>query len=819
MKKNKIKNKVNAKLGVKETKKKRPKSVRDTIPAYGFYENGIIEIVRGYFTQTYKLEEIDFENSSTEESQHIFEKFGDLLNTFDSDSYVQFTIDNVRIPPDEYKKKLILRRKDDNLDEFRKEFNDIITENIKKGRSNVQHKKYVTVCLECDGIDNAVHRFASLESSMNQVLRKLTKSNIMPLTMNERMNLLYHMLNRDETEDVAREIKIKGKTAETFNLEHIKKMGLSPKDILAPTILDFTDIKKARVGNKYIRTLYLDPKLPTRLDTDMLANIMKLPYDIVTTIGHIPMATNKAIEYVETELMKARAARMKAEEKAADHNHSFDNISEKIKRDNKNTEDLMDDIYEGDEKLFYSTLLIMIYGDSEEELDDIENSIKDSVRNSGVVFKRVPIQELGLKDSLPLCNFELKTNRQMTTTTASILLPYTTKELSGEGFFYGLNQSSNVIITHNREDDVNGNGVILGTAGSGKTMSAKWEILQAILSTDDDVIILDPQGEYTPFINQLGGQEIPIQPNSDCHINPLDLVLDMKQETDPLASKIDYITSICEIALSSTGQFSPYHRAIVERCVEILYSGYCREIEKQQDAGVNITIDRDKMPVLKDLHRILEQQREEVAKEIATALAPYAIGRQNTFAFRTNVNRNNRILSYNFKNMTKTTTQLGLAICLNDIWNTVMYNFRHHKTTRVYVDELHVYFAHRYSAEFLVTCYKMLRKWGALFTGITQNVGDMFKSEVKDIGDALINNSAFALLMKQGATDAEKLSTLYRIPDSQIDYILDSGSGSGLMITDGGANIIPFNNYIPVDTKIYKYMSSKPKDFQENFIL
>lgn len=799
--------------GVSAKKRKAPKTVQDTIPITGGYKNGIIQTTPGYFSRTYALADVDFKTAGDEEAESMFDIFGELINTFDADTYVQFTIDNTKINRQEFEKNILMKPRGDHLDIYREENNQMLKDKLKEGRSNMKHIKYMTVCMPCDGIDDAIIRFSKLDEEINATIKRISKQETFPLTLEERLNLLYRIMNRDDETPLYQTVKIDGKEAESFNLNWMKKQGLTIKDVIAPMSMEFTS-KQAKIGNKYVRTLYLS-HLPTRLSTDMIADVIELPIDMVTSVNIQPIEQSKAIRLVQRQLTKAKADKMKAEKQAAKEGYSAETMSEDIKNANEEAQLLLDDITKADQKLFFVSVLIMIYADSVAELDQEQRTVELSVAKHSCKFKTLRLlQEIGFKDSLPLCNAELGIDSLLTTTATSVFLPYTTKEISQVGgFYYGLNAISKNMIFYNRKTAINGNGFVLGTAGTGKSFSAKREMIQAALATDDCIYVVDPQGEYSTLVKYLGGEEIIIKPKSGIYLNPLDMDLEYGDDDDPVVQKSDYICSICEIALSNNKSFSPIHKSIVTRCVTAIYRKYRDYIMQRRADGENITIDRDSMPTLIDLYNELLNQDEDVARDIAFALELYTSGVYDSFSKRTNVRPDNRIISYNLKGMGETMKELGLSVCLNNIWNDIIENHRHGKRTWVYLDEFHLLVNHHHSAQFVLKIYKMARKWGGIPTGITQNVGDLLD---KPEGENILNNSTFITMLSQGPTDLGKLAALFDIPDSQLPFITNGGVGRGLYVIDQGATVLPFVDRYPTDTKLYKAMSTKPEDFDEH---
>lgn len=802
----------NKKTGAKERVRasKVPKSVQDSIPYIQVYPNGIIEGTPGYFSKSYQLEDVDFKTAADNIEELIFDTFGQLINTFDAKMCVQFTINNQKINKKEFEKKILTRLQGDALDELREENNQILRDKLKEGRSNMKHVKYMTVCIESDSIDSVISQFSQLDTELSSTIKKVSGGETEPLTLLQRLELLYDLLNRDSDTTFYQK---NGEGNESFNFKTMQKRGLTTKDCIAPMSIEFGK-NYMKLGKKFARVLSLNT-LPTKLSTDMLADVSELPLDMVTSINLQPIDPEQASKLVQRQLTKTKKDVMEAQKTAAKNGYSPDLIPEKTKNAYENAQIMMDDITHGDQKMFLTNVLVMHYADSKKDLDRDTKAIQQSVEKHFCKFKMLStMQELGFRDVLPLCNMELGINHLLTTTEASVFLPYTTRELLQEdGFYYGLNAISKNMIIYNRKSAVNSNGIILGMPGTGKSFSAKREMVNVALNTQDMIYVVDPQGEYSPLIKLLGGEEIEIKAGSDIYLNPLDMDIEYADDGDPITMKSDYICSICEIVLGGIYGLSPIQKAIINRCVRLIYKDYMAHMMDLKRKGSTITIDREAMPTLQDLYEALLMQDEEDARYIAVALELYTNGSFDTFAHRTNVKTDARIVSYNIAGMGESMRELGLNVCLNNIWNQIIENHKKGIRTWIYLDEFHLLTRLDTSAEFTKKVYKMARKWGGIPTGITQNVEDLLASEK---ARAIINNCTFVYMLSQSPNDRDALAEIYSISDSQLPFITNGGCGQGLIYN--GKNIIPFIDKFPEDTKLYQAMTTKPEDFNANLV-
>ena len=402
---------------------------------------------------------------------------------------------------------------------------------------------------------------------------------------------------------------------------------------------------------------------------------------------------------------------------------------------------------------------------------------------------------------LPLAHNLIDIRRALTTSSTAIFVPFTTQELfqSGkEALYYGLNALSSNLIMVDRKALKNPNGLILGTPGSGKSFSAKREIANAFLVTDDDVIICDPEAEYTALVKRFDGQVIHISPSSTQYVNPMDINLNYFEEDNPIALKADFILSLCELVVGGKEGLQPIEKTVIDRCVHQIYQKYFEDPVPEN------------MPLLEDLYNALLAQEEKEAHHVATALEIYVKGSLNLFNHRTNVDIDNRLVCYDIKELGKQLKKLGMLIVQDQVWGRVTANRSAGKATRYYMDEFHLLLKEEQTAAYSVEIWKRFRKWGGIPTGITQNVKDLLSShEVENI----FENSDFVYMLNQAAGDRQILAKQLNISPHQLSYVTHSGEGEGLLFY--GNVILPFVDRFPQDTELYRIMTTKLSEVTE----
>lgn len=450
--------------------------------------------------------------------------------------------------------------------------------------------------------------------------------------------------------------------------------------------------------------------------------------------------------------------------------------------------------------MFLLTFIVLNFGDTKRKLENAVFQASGVAQKYNCQLVRLDCQqEAGLMSSLPLGLNQIKIQRGLTTSSTAIFVPFTTQELfqSGEALYYGLNALSNNMILADRKRLKNPNGLILGTLGSGKSFSAKREIVNVFLITQDDIIVCDPEDEYSPLVRRLHGQVIRISPTSRQYVNPMDINLNYSEDDSPLALKSDFILSLCELVVGGKNGLEPVEKTVIDRATRNVYRGYLSDPKPEN------------MPILQDLYDEVKRQPEQEAARIASVLELYVTGSLNVFNHRTNVDIENRLVCFDIKELGKQLKKLGMLVIQDQVWNRVTVNRSEGKATRYYMDEFHLLLKEEQTAAYSVEIWKRFRKWGGIPTGITQNVKDLLSSrEVENI----FENSDFVYMLNQAAGDREILARQLNISPQQLSYVTHSEAGEGLIFY--GNIILPFIDRFPRDTELYRIMTTKPEELK-----
>ena len=781
-----------------------PKTVQESIPYLRVYENGIIETNKGVFTKSYLLQDVNFQIASDQEQEEMFLAYSDLLNLFPANAGVQISINNRNIDIEEFKNNVLIKMQKDNMNDLREEYNDMLLAKMQEGRNNMTREKYLTVSLPTETIEEAVSQFSRLDNEISATLKKIVRVETPPMSTVERLSVLHDLYNMDSENLFFKKASIGDKDFKAFSFKNLRNLGISTKDLIGPESLEF---KKdyIMVGDKYARVLFLD-NLPTFLSTNILPELTDVACNMLASVFYEPIPQDKGMKIIKNQIVNINSNVIDAQKKASKSGYSADLISPDLRHAQQEAEQILQDMTKRNQKLFLVTILITHYADNLDDLNHDTEALATVAQKHLCNLKKLNFQqELGFASCLPLATNRVFVKRMLTTESASVFIPFAAQELAQKnGMYYGLNAVSKNMILFNRLNSKNPNGVILGTPGSGKSFSAKREIINVLLNTNDEVFIIDPEREYAALTPLLGGETVRIAAGARTYVNPLDMDLDYADDDDPITLKSDFIGSLCETIIGGRFGLSPIQKTVIDRCVRQVYQPY---LEHMNSLKTKITYDADYMPTLIDFYELLLSQPEPEAQNIALSLELYCTGSLDTFAHKTNVNTRSRFVVYDIKDIGSGMKEMGFQVCLDTVWNKMISNKKLGKRTWLYLDEFYLLTQTESSAKFLQQIWKRARKWNGIPTGITQNVEDLLKSPESR---AIISNSDFVLMLNQAPLDRADLAQMLNISPTQVQYITNSDAGQGLLYTS--KTIVPFVDKFPQDTKLYSVMTTKPDE-------
>ena len=764
-----------------------PRTAQQSIPFQRMFPDGICRVTENYYTKTIQYQDINYQLAQQEDKGAIFDEWCSFLNFFDSSIHFELSFMNMATDAENFEQSICIPLREDSFNAVRTEYSQMLRRQLAQGNNGLTKRKYLTFGIHAESMRQAKPRLQHIETDLLNNFRRLGVS-AAPMDGRERLRLMHAMFHMGDPDKFF------------FDWSYLVDSGLSVKDFIAPTAFAFPNGRTFRMGGLCGAMSFLSITA-SDLSDRMLADFLDMESSQILTMHIQSVDQTAAIKTIKRTITELDRSKIEEQKKAVCSGYDMDIIPSDLATYGKDAKALLKELQSQNERMFMVTLLVMNTGRTEQELENNVFQAQSIAQKHNCNLRRLDFQqEQGLMSSLPLASNQIDIKRGLTTSSTAIFVPFTTQELfqsGGETLYYGLNALSNNLIMVDRKALKNPNGLILGTPGSGKSFSAKREITNAFLVTEDDVMICDPEAEYTALVRKFKGQVVKISSASPNYINPMDINLNYSEEDNPVALKADFILSLCELVVGGKDGLQPVEKTVIDRCVHQIYQKYFDDPRPEH------------MPILEDLYRALLEQDEKEARHVATALEIYVKGSLSVFNHRTNVDINNRLVCYDIKELGNQLKKIGMLVVQDQVWGRVTANRSSGRSTRYYIDEFHLLLKEEQTAAYSVEIWKRFRKWGGIPTGITQNVKDLLRSaEIANI----LENSDFIYMLNQATEDRSILAKRLNISPHQLSYVTNSGEGEGLLFY--GSVILPFLDRFPTDIELYRIMTTKLSEVQ-----
>lgn len=778
----------------------RPETAQETITFKRMFRDGICHVTGKFYTAMMEFEDLNYVLLDEDGQLEILELYAKLINYFDPAFKAEIFLFNRRVDEKELMEMFEISPQEDGVNDVREEFSGMLKRQSAKGKNGVVKSKYVIYGTECmGGVSEARQKLSNVGRDMAQMFRKLgTESHV--LDGRERLEVMHSFFNQGSLRRFR------------FSFADMAGSGKSVKDYVAPTGFDFRYPSRFRMGDMFGTVSYIDIQA-AQFDDGLLRKILDIDDNLTVSMHLQTMEPSKAVKMLKGALTNIQKSKIDEQKKAVRAGYDMDILPTDIITYEKESIDLLNDLNSSNQKMIHFTFLITCFGRTKKQMENLLQRVTGIIQQANCeVVNLQYMQEAGLMAASPIGINRTGMQRDLTTKSTAILIPFHTQELfMGAGsLYYGLNALSGNMIMADRKKLRTPNGVILGTPGSGKSFSAKREILGCYLQTRDDILICDPEGEYFPLVKALGGEVVRLSTTSTDYLNPMDIYAGAAGREEALKIKSDFLITLCDAIAGGREGLANDEKGIIDDCIRDVYAAYFENPVPER------------MPILEDLYNALlhyepEGMGPEVAIEakkkaarIANSLALYVRGSQNYFNHRTSINPDNRIVCYDIRDLGKQLKELGMLIVQDQVWNRVGINREKRTATRYYVDEFHLLLRDRQTASYMVEIWKRFRKWGGIPTGLTQNVGDFLKSEEIE---GILGNSDFVYLLNQNAKDQLILQDKLLLSDAQLKYVTNSEPGSGLILFDNV--VVPFIDRFPAGTKAYAIMTTRPEEAEK----
>ena len=645
----------------------KPTTAQKTITFQKMYRDGICQVTSGFYTKMVEFYDINYDLLEIEDKGEILEEYSRLINYFDPSIKFELFLFNRQVNEQTLIDQFDIPLQADDFDDIREEYTQMLKKQAAKGNNGIIKSKYLIFGIESKGFKEARAKLVSIEAD---VIKNLTNlgTHAKSLDGKERLRILHEYFNQDTMEPFR------------FSFKELAESGKSVKDYIAPPGFDFRYPSRFKAGKMYGSVHYLDIIAP-KFDDELLKKLLDLDANLTITMHMQTMDPVKAIKMLKGALTNIQKMKIEEQKKAVRSGYDMDILPTDIITYEKDTLDLLDDLNSSNQKMVKMTFLLTCYGRNKRELENITQRVSGIIQQANCNLRCMQyLQEQGLMASAPIgCN-DTGIERDLTTKSTAILVPFCTQELfmPAPAIYYGLNALSNNMIMADRKRLRTPNGVILGTPGSGKSFSAKREILSCFLMTKDDIVVCDPEGEYFALVGALHGQVVRLATNSKDYLNPMDIQLSHKGDKEALKLKSDFIITLCDLIAGGKNGLENDEKGIIDECIRHIYDAYFENPVPEN------------MPILEDLYNALLEHKNKKAERIANSLVLYVHGSQNYFNHRTNVDSQNRIMCFDIRDLGNQLKELGMLIVQDAVWNRVSQNRERKIATRYYCDEFHL---------------------------------------------------------------------------------------------------------------------------------
>ena len=754
-----------------------PRRVQDIIPIRRIWNDGIF-LCGNRFTKTFRFWDINYLVASREDKESMFLRYSELLNSLDAGTDAKITINNRRLNRANFEQTILMPMRGDGRDVYRKEYNQMLLDKA-TGASCIMQEKYITLTVAKRDVQEARSYFNRVGADLMGHFAALG-TKCVELDASERLRVLHDFYRAGE------------EAAFHFDARDKMRKGHDLRDYICPNSVEkFSDYIK--LGDRFCRVLFLKDYASYIKDT-LVTELTDSTRNMMLSIDVVPVPTDEAVREVENRLLGVETNITNWQRRQNANNNFSAVVPYDMEQQRREAKEFLDDLTTRDQRMMLGILTMVLTADTKEELDRDTESILSTANKHLCQLAPLTFQQYdGLNTVLPLGTRKINVFRTLTTESLAVFMPFKVQEIQDKGgIYFGENAISHNLILCNKENLLNQSAFLLGVPGSGKSFSAKELITFLILNTEDDILICDPEGEFTPLVEAMGediGTVVHVAAGGKDRLNAMYMVEGYGDDLESsIVAKSQFILSLIE-QIDERG-VGPKHKSIIDRCIGQIY-------KEAAETGI--------IPTLSTLREKLMVQSEKIAKDIALSLELYTTGSLDIFGHGSNVDLDKRVVAFNIHSLGDQLKATGLLVITDTMLNRVTLNWKKGKRTHIFIDEFHIVYENEYSSSFFNSAWRQFRKRNAYPTAITQNV-DYVLDSIK--ARTMLSNSEFIVMLNQAEPDRAKLATLLNISKEQMSYITNVEAGCGLI--KYGSALVPFVNRFPKTTKLYQLMTTKP---------
>ena len=504
-----------------------PKGVQDMIPVAAIFDDGIFKVGKDKYSKTYRFTDINYAVASREDKEAMFLEYSELLNSLDSGATTKITINNRRLNRLDFEQTILIPTTGDNLDEYREEYNKMLLDKA-TGANSIVQDKYITISINKKSVEDARTYFARVGADLIAHFGRLG-SKCVELETDERLRIFHDFYRVGE------------ESSFHFDIKETRKKGHDFKDYICPDTMEF-EKDYFKMGNRYGRVLFLR-EYASYIKDSMVAELTDMNRNLMMSIDIVPVPTDEAVKEAENRLLGVETNITNWQRRQNANNNFSATVPYDMEQQKKEMKEFLDDLTTRDQRMMFAVITMVITADSKEQLENDTEALLTTARKHLCQFATLRFQQVdGLNTVMPFGTRKIDAFRTLTTESLSVFIPFMVQDIFHEnGIYYGQNVISKNMIIADRKQLLNGNSFILGVSGGGKSFAAKGEIINQVLSSDADIIIIDPEREYSQLVNAMGGEVINISATSDNHINAMDMNKEYGDGANPVILKSEFI--------------------------------------------------------------------------------------------------------------------------------------------------------------------------------------------------------------------------------------------------------------------------------------
>ena len=769
--------------------------------------DGVMRIDSETYSIALRVDDVNYQGARPEDQYLVREAWAGYLDSLDHTVRLGIFIMNKRVSPEEFASDLLFREVpgDERGNVLRREYNAWTRSMLAKSSRSVRRDRIITIAVSADTLERAVPRLSQEADSFLRFMRDLG-SDAHVLDGQQRLDIIQTMTRQDDTPGTANFERLSG------------TVGLTTRELVAPSSVLTADGYRGDprmiVGRRWVKTydVTLDGYGKTTKDS-FISDLTGLPYDL-TVAWHIrPWEFSAAISAAENHLHEIteenNTYQFNTSRPEVGYFVDQNNMPPAMREAQEDAEAFRDDLESAEMHAFGVTTVVTVQGRTETELEEACREVEKvfSTHRKPYPDSWRALREESFSTALPIGAPYIPYERTLTTDPLSHMLMFVAAEMNDPGGnIMGLNAETRSFIVYDPVSHEHTNSFTLAQPRSGKSFNSKiTRIIPVHLKhPDDDVITIDPEGEYVTPTEYLGGQVVRIAENSGDFINPLDISLaygsdDPETKSSPVPAKVSFIQSLVRMMASSVNDAQAN---VLDAAAAYAYNRYLDDPRPEN------------LPTLQDIYDFLmSEQGSDMrdARDLAKLIRRYVTGTLSLFNHPTNVNLQSNLVCFDLHELSSELKPLALLIILDHIWVRVSANRRAGRRTWLIIDEFQLLLDSPYARSQIDRFFTRGGKWDFYINAITQNLSRVLNSEETRY---MFQNSPFVTILQQTSDLLPDFQELFNLSESQTKVLATAHPGEGLYVFKN--RVVHFD--FQIDSKIcptlYDICTTRPADIK-----